>query len=161
MRWTTEGCKIIWGTEILLLNDAQFKQSRFYWQNGCWFGNQACLLLYVGHTKEGTKGILGPKKVPEHLIWAAECEGEFWEIWRKFWAGGACGAREWQEKNEMDGERWERWSHRWIKWDKSSLWIVLDNITPEQVFYLRFAVCHFRICRKPHVYSLKRELNEI
>lgn len=50
-------------------------------------------------TKEGTKGILAPKKVPEHLIWAAECEGEFWEIWRKFWAGGACGEREWQEKN--------------------------------------------------------------
>lgn len=94
-----------------------------YWQNDCWFGrmwnggnrkkpfvtSQECLLLYVGHTKEGAKGILAPKKVPEHLIWAAECEGEFWEIWRKFWTGGACGEREWQEKNgrnERGGRDW-------------------------------------------------------
>lgn len=36
--------------------------------------------VHVFHTKERSKGILAPKKVPEHLIWAAECEGKSWEI---------------------------------------------------------------------------------
>lgn len=38
------------------------------------------LFVHVLHTKERSKGILAPKKVPEHLIWAAECEGKSWEI---------------------------------------------------------------------------------
>lgn len=114
MRWTTEGCKIIWETEILLLNDAIFNQINLLaeWQmvwieKKTFITSQACLLLYVGHTKEGTKGILAPKKVPEHLIWAAECEGEFWDIWRKSWAGGACG-----ESERMTGKEWDGWNER-------------------------------------------------
>lgn len=44
---------------------------------------QTHVLLFVHglHTKERSKRILAPKKVPEHLIWAAECEGKSWEIW--------------------------------------------------------------------------------
>lgn len=38
------------------------------------------LFVHVLHTKERSEGILALKKVPEHLIWAAECEGKSWEI---------------------------------------------------------------------------------
>lgn len=56
--------------------------------------------IYVWLTEEAGKGILSTKEFSEHLIWAAECEGEAGHFC-KVWAGGTWETNSQERKGKI------------------------------------------------------------